>query len=232
MYKLLDTVPASRECSIRDASLLRRGAPRILQDLPGPMAWAGVTHRGPGAAQLSELPVHLVLGCEHPHSSPQGCAGSAPTPPTATHAHIAPPFHPHSKLLCPAGGPPAPTAISPAHFLPRARGGGGGGGMCQPAPSRSFHSHSPACSPPPMGLLEQVFLSRPTWVLGSIPPRWEVPIAHCPGRGVMELEIKGVGATIPDHRHLWGGARSSSSGPEVSAEGWEGWLPGHSHTPW
>lgn len=35
----------------------------------------------------------------------------------------------------------------------------------------------------------------------------------------MELEIKGVGATIPDHGHLWGGARSSSSGPEGSAEG-------------
>ena len=45
----------------------------------------------------------------------------------------------------------------------------------------------------------------------------------------MELEIKGVGATIPDHGHLWGGARSGSSGPEVlqAAEGWlkgEGWT--------
>lgn len=79
---------------------------------------------------------------------------------------------------------------------------------------------------PNMGLLEQVFLSRPTWVPGSISSWWEVPIAHGPGRRVVKLEIKGVGATIPDHGHLWGGARSGSSGPEGSAEGWEGWLPG------
>lgn len=25
---------------------------------------------------------------------------------------------------------------------------------------------------------------------------------------------------------------SGSSGPEGPMEGWEGWLPGHSHTPW
>lgn len=58
-----------------------------------------------------------------------------------------------------------------------------------------------------MGPLDQVLLDRPTWVPGGVSPRWEVPIAHGPGRRVMELEIKGVGATIPDHRHLWGGAR-------------------------
>lgn len=85
---------------------------------------------------------------------------------------------------------------------------------------------------PPTGLLDQVFLSRPTWVPGSLAPGWEVPIAHSPGRRIMELEIKGVGATIPDHRYLWGGARSGSSGPEGSMEGWQGWLPGPSHTPW
>lgn len=80
-----------------------------------------------------------------------------------------------------------------------------------PVPSPAQHRMVPdgraqgALIPHPhTGLLEQVFLSRPTWVPGSIPPCWEVPIAHGPGRGVMELEIKGVGATIPDHRHLWG----------------------------
>ena len=46
----------------------------------------------------------------------------------------------------------------------------------------------------------------------------------------MELEIKGVGATIPDHGHLSGGARSSSSGPEGSAGGQEGWLKGDGWT--
>lgn len=57
---------------------------------------------------------------------------------------------------------------------------------------------------PPWGSRIRVFLSRPTWLPGSLSPRWEVPIAHGPGRRVMELEIKGVGATIPDHGHLLG----------------------------
>lgn len=43
----------------------------------------------------------------------------------------------------------------------------------------------------------------------------------------MELEIKGVGATIPDQLAPVGrGHRSSSSGPEGSAGGQEGWLKG------
>lgn len=98
-------------------------------------------------------------------------------------------------------------------------------GCCQMAGPRKSDAPPPPWAPA-AGFLEQ----RPTWVPGSISPRWEVPIAHGPGRGVMELEIKGVGATIPDHRHLWGGARSGSSGPEGSAGGWEGWLPVHRHT--
>lgn len=141
-------------------------------------------------------------------------------------------LHPSTPIR-PAGDLPAPPALSPAYFPPLTLGEGGER-TCQPALSHSFHSPRPACSPregqwaelgtPHMGLLAQLFLSRPTWVLGSISPRWEVSIAHGPGRRIMELEIKGVGATTPDHRHLWGGARSGSSGPEGSAEGWEGRL--------
>lgn len=71
-----------------------------------------------------------------------------------------------------------------------------------------FHVAQGTCPIPCVRFLEQIFPSRPTWIQGTISPGWGAAIAHSPGRRVMKLEIKGVGATIPDHWHLWGGARS------------------------
>lgn len=79
-------------------------------------------------------------------------------------------------------------------------------------------------------VLEQIFPSRPTWMLGTISPGRGTAVAHSPGCGVMKLEIKGVGATIPDHRHLWEGARSSKLRAQRfhwSSTGKE-WQPEHS----
>lgn len=71
-----------------------------------------------------------------------------------------------------------------------------------------FHMAQGTCPIPCVRFLEQIFPSRPTWMRGTISPGRGAAIAHSPGRRVMKLEIKGVGATIPDHGHLWGGAGS------------------------
>lgn len=56
------------------------------------------------------------------------------------------------------------------------------------------------------------------WVPGSISPLGDVPLAHGPGRRVMKLEIKGIGATIPDHRHPCPRGGRPSVGPEIARE--------------
>lgn len=77
---------------------------------------------------------------------------------------------------------------------------------------------------------EQIFPSRPTWILETISPGWGIAIAHSPGRRIMELEIKGVGATIMDHGHLWRGARSGRIRAQRFHWNGKGWKPGHSHS--
>lgn len=56
------------------------------------------------------------------------------------------------------------------------------------------------------------------WVPGNISPLGDVPIAHGPGRRVMKLEIKGVGTTIPDHRHPCPPGGGPSVGPEIAGD--------------
>lgn len=87
-----------------------------------------------------------------------------------------------------------------------------------------FHMAQGTCPIPCVRFLEQIFPSRPTWMRRTISPGRGAAIAHSPGRRVMKLEIKGVGATIPDHGHLWGkGRERQAQGPEAPQEfHWEG----------
>lgn len=122
MNKLLDTVPASRKCSIKDATLLRRGgpqgepAPRRPQDLPDPVAQAGLTHRSPGAGSLPEQPLQASAGLvSTARSSPEGLLWVRPPPLLQpTYAHIPPPSTPNPSC---AGllEVPWPLRLCPLH---------------------------------------------------------------------------------------------------------------------
>lgn len=131
--------------------------------------------------------------------------------------------------------PPLPR-MSPAGFTNTGRGPSaalrspwGASSGLRPPPSFSHcpcHTHTHTLEACAWGS-RATCSHTPTWVLGSIPPGWVVAIAHGSGRRIMELEIKCVGATAPDHRHLWEGAGSGSSGPR-RWEGWRHWAQPHS----
>lgn len=70
MCKLLNTLAASKECSINVAILLKRGAlvdvhPGGPRHLPDPVGWAGLTHRSPGAGRVPELSLQPSAGLLH-----------------------------------------------------------------------------------------------------------------------------------------------------------------------
>lgn len=126
-------------------------APRRPQDLPDPVAQAGLTHRIPGAGRLPELLLRPSAG---PTSIQTGAAlrgpvlSSAPSPSignTRSHSFT---LHPQSKL-----SPGhlevrrAPEAMSPAQGLPLALGGAGRGrDVSAGSLPQQFPSHRPAGS--------------------------------------------------------------------------------------